>query len=158
MISLLMACMLVNPLGAYAQDAKETAAQESAMPGNQSEISSEKLTQILTDLKKRLVINDQGADFKYSVGLDYGQNYYNLTWTLDSQVQEVRYGDDKNIYAYSYTPKAQPYREGELKKLPQYSKSEAETIAKDFTMKAFPVAVLMRASFIIVPNDFCSCT
>ena len=139
MISLLMACMLVNPLGAYAQDAKETAAQESAMPGNQSEISSEKLTQILTDLKKRLVINDQGADFKYSVGLDYGQNYYNLTWTLDSQVQEVRYGDDKNIYAYSYNPKAQPYREGELKKLPQYSKSEAETIAKDFTMKAFPV-------------------
>ncbi len=145
-ISILMTTMLANPLGVHAEDPKENIESLPQKPGQsvreeaqvKSEISKEKLEQILTDLKKRLVILDKEAEFRYSVGFDEGQNYYNLSWSTDAYSQEVRYGDDKNIYSYSHYMKNEPYRENELKKLPKFSKTEAEAIASNFVKLSFP--------------------
>ncbi len=104
----------------------------------ESEISKELLQNILVDIKKRMVINDENAKLNYSLGLQNGQTYYDLSWESDSHSQSVRYGEDKNIYSYSYYRKEKTSRELRVKKLPQYSLEESRTIAKDFMSKVFP--------------------
>ncbi|MDO5096726.1 MAG: hypothetical protein Q4D65_09200 [Peptostreptococcaceae bacterium] len=103
-----------------------------------SEISKELLQNILVDIKKRMVINDENAKLNYSLGLMNGQTYYDLAWESDSHSQSVRYGEDKNIYSYSYYRKETTSSERRVKKLPQYSLEESRTIAKDFMSKVFP--------------------
>lgn len=103
-----------------------------------SEISKELLQEILVDIKKRIVINDTDAKFTYSVGMINGQNYYDLVWEKENQTQSVRYGADKNIYNYNMYGKEETFGTNTLKKLPQYSVRESESIAKDFIAKAFP--------------------
>lgn len=104
----------------------------------ESEISKELLQNILVDIKKRMVINDENAKLNYSLGLMNGQTYYDLSWDSDSYSQSVRYGTDKNIYNYSYQRKQKSASERRVKKLPQYSLEESRTIAKDFMSKVFP--------------------
>ncbi|MDO5063251.1 MAG: hypothetical protein Q4D77_08725 [Peptostreptococcaceae bacterium] len=103
-----------------------------------SQISKELLQEILIDIKKRLVINDENAKLTYSMGSESGQTYYELLWESDKYTQSVRYGEDKNIYNYSYRKNTDHVSEKMIKKLPQYSEKESRTIASDFISKAFP--------------------
>lgn len=143
MIPMLVSAMIMSPVSAFADQLQAEADTEMIGMKNtetisQSELSEEKLSKILEDVKQRVVILDEGANFSYSVGLDSGQNYYNLRWETDGYVQEVRYGDDRGIYNYSYYEKQDSYRGESTKKLPKYSKVEAEAIAKDFISQAQP--------------------
>lgn len=145
-LPIILSALLINPATVHAEEAMK---QLPIAKGNEmqnikenaqkpSELSEEKLSKILEDVKKRIVILDQGANFTYTVGLDYGQNYYNLRWETDQYAQEIRYGDDANIYSYNYYEKQDSYQEQPLKKLPKFSKTEAETLGKDFLKQCLP--------------------
>lgn len=103
-----------------------------------SEISKELLQDILVDIKKRIVINDDDAKLTYSLSLMDGSAYYDLRWESERSEQYVRYGEDKNIYSYNYYRNENTKTENSIRKLPQYSMEESRTIAKDFINKAFP--------------------
>ncbi|MDO4710513.1 MAG: hypothetical protein Q4A75_00950, partial [Peptostreptococcaceae bacterium] len=103
-----------------------------------SQISKELLQEILIDIKKRLVINDKNAKLTYSMGSENDRTYYELLWEGEGYTQSVRYGEDKNIYYYSYRKKEDSIEDKVPKKLPQFSKDESRTIADDFINKAFP--------------------
>lgn len=103
-----------------------------------TEISKALLQEILIDIKTRMVINDENAKLTYSLASDSGQAYYELSWEGQDYTQSVRYGEDKNIYNYSYYEHDRFIGDRSIKKLPKYSQEESRAIAKDFIGKAFP--------------------
>lgn len=147
-------CMLLSSTAIFA-DNKESDAQvkapinepiktslvdSQAMVQEAKEVSEEKLTQILTDIKKRFVIDDKEATFRYSVNYESGINVYNFSWENDKATTYLKYGEDGNVYwYYNYSKESKlPVYEVKTKTLPKYNKNEAKAIAENFILKALP--------------------
>ena len=101
-------------------------------------ISKEKLQDILSDIKKRIVIADENAKLNYSLGATNGRAYYDLTWEREGEVQIVQYGEDRNIYYYNHYNTDPMPNNWRMKRLPQFTMEESEAIAKDFIRKVLP--------------------
>ena len=145
-LSLVMGLSLMNPAGIYAESAAEDSANMSSIGlmgdemgeiknTNGSELSEAKLEKIIKDVKIRLPIKDQNAEFNYSIARSYGQNYYNLNWETQTLSQQVRYGEDGIIYSYYSYQKMDRDTGQTTKQLPQYSQVEAAKIAQEFLGK-----------------------
>lgn len=163
-MSVMMSTMLMNPMSIYAETMAENNVSmpgagimvdkmDEAKPsaGAGSELSESKLEKIITDVKKRLPINDKEAEFNYSVGLEYGQNYYSLSWETKEASQQVRYGADGNIYDYYHYPKMDYGIGQEIKKLPEYTQAEMARLAQEFLAKCFPAEY---KNFTLTRNEF----
>ena len=148
-----MTCLLLSTGMIYAQtpgnaaavspqppaiDASQVDSQASASQGK--EVSGEKLTGIIGDIKKRFVIDDKGASFRYSVNYESGINMYNFSWESQETSTYMKYGEDGNVYWYYRYAKesAQPSYQVKIKSLPEYDRSEAKVIAENFLLKALP--------------------
>ena len=101
-------------------------------------ISKEKLQDILSDIKKRIVIADENAKLNYTLGATNGRAYYDLTWEREGEVQIVQYGEDRNIYYYNHYKTDPMPNNWRVKRLPQFTMKESEAIAKDFIRKVLP--------------------
>lgn len=104
------------------------------------EVSPEKLTEILNEIKQKFVIYDKDADFKYSIDFEYGINMYNLSWDSEKYNTYIKFGEDKNVYwYYSYAKdEKKPDVNIKIKSLPVYDKKQASAIAEDFIQKSLP--------------------
>lgn len=143
-------CMLLSPTSIFA-DSKGSEAEvktsiNTSLVDSQAtvqegkEVSEEKLTQILTDIKKRFLIDDKEATFRYSVNYESGINVYNFSWENDKTSTYIKYGEDGNVYwYYNYNKENKlPVYDVKIKNLPKYNKNEAKAIAENFILKAFP--------------------
>lgn len=148
-----MTCLLLSTGMIYAQtpgnaaavspqpqaiDASLVDSQASSVQGK--EVSEEKLTGIISDIKKRFVIDDRGATFRYSVNYESGITLYNFSWESQETSTYMKYGEDGNVYwYYSYAKESGiPSYQVKIKSLPKYDRAEARVTAENFLLKALP--------------------
>ena len=140
----MIVCMIATSSAAFSQeiiknDVKLIPTEEKEVSAEEKEVSQEKLKNIISDVKQRLVIYDQDANFIYSVSLENGINMYSLSWDGPKYGTYIKYGEDKNIYWYYSSQKdKEAYSSTRFKQLPSYDKNNAQNIANDFLQKVLP--------------------
>lgn len=143
-------CMAISSPAAFAQEIISKDKSDIKIPSSindlasittqEKEVSPEKLTEILNDIKQRFVIYDKEATFKYSVNFENEINMYNLSWDSENYNTYIKYGEDKNVYWYYSYKKDENVTDAniKIKNLPVYDKKGAMVVAEDFIQKSLP--------------------